>query len=63
MTVPDKTQPVKAVSNKRTRKGVSDKTLFKYIKLAQERFDVSNEDSVGVLLDSLRDAVMEDILQ
>ncbi len=46
----------------RTRKGVSDKTLWKYIKLAQTRFDVNDEDSIGVLLDGLKDAVMEDVL-
>ena len=46
----------------RTRKGVSDKTLYKHIKLAQKRFNLDDESSIDSLLVGLRDAVMEDIL-
>ena len=46
----------------RTRKGVSDKTLYKHVKLAQKRFDLGDTSTIDQLLDGLRDAVMEDLL-
>lgn len=43
----------------RKRKGVSDRTLYKYTKIALKRFDLTVEDPVDDLLGKLREAVMD----
>ena len=52
----DKVTPIKAT---RKRKGVSDRTLYKYTKIALGRFDLNEDDPVSELLGKLREAVMD----